>query len=568
MKKEICEKGITLIALVITIIVLLILAGVSIAMLTADNGILKKTIEAKNKNDEAGVKEKISVEVLGSYGTDGKPQLVEIKKNIEKIGGIVKGEKFPLSVTLDNYEFGIKSNGEVVKIEELQWTGTVNAPKLAQGMIPIKHNGTNWIICSENDPEWYEYVNQETGVDQTNKWANIMLSDGKYKADSTETQNARMNKKAIEESELGSMFVWIPRYAYQIENLYHENSTSSGGKINIEFLVGTKKYNTGDRIKLGKLANKSGQGNWNEHPAFTFGDKILPGLWVAKFEASSTTTTPDENYGGEDVTNLNIKVLPGKQAWRNINMNNMFTNCINMNNLQNASIYGISENDNEIDPHLIKDDEWGAVAYLAQSSYGRNGNEVTPNSNGYENRKHIYTGYSGDNTSAGNPIDGANLPQNIYYYNTSKGMLGSTTGNITGIYDMSGGSWEYVAAYINNGHDNLKYGQKLLDANSKYKNVYRGINADGSDATTGDDIQTKNYEIMKNIYGNAVWEISKSATGANSWYSDDSNCPRNISPFFMRGGNYASYGNAGLFSLNYYGGGSSGCSFRPTLAVY
>ncbi len=43
MKKEIGEKGITLIALIITIIVLLILAGVSIAMLTGDNGILTRS---------------------------------------------------------------------------------------------------------------------------------------------------------------------------------------------------------------------------------------------------------------------------------------------------------------------------------------------------------------------------------------------------------------------------------------------------------------------------------------------------------------------------------------------
>ena len=44
------NKGITLIALVITIIVLLILAGVTIATLTGDNGILTKAQNAKEKN--------------------------------------------------------------------------------------------------------------------------------------------------------------------------------------------------------------------------------------------------------------------------------------------------------------------------------------------------------------------------------------------------------------------------------------------------------------------------------------------------------------------------------------
>ena len=61
-KKDI--KGITLIALVITIIVLLILAGVSIAMLTGQNGILTQANEASNKTKEAGAKEKVEVEFI------------------------------------------------------------------------------------------------------------------------------------------------------------------------------------------------------------------------------------------------------------------------------------------------------------------------------------------------------------------------------------------------------------------------------------------------------------------------------------------------------------------------
>ena len=59
-------KGITLIALVITIIVLLILAGVSIAMLTGDNGILTQAQNAREKTDKATEEEKIQMAVLGS----------------------------------------------------------------------------------------------------------------------------------------------------------------------------------------------------------------------------------------------------------------------------------------------------------------------------------------------------------------------------------------------------------------------------------------------------------------------------------------------------------------------
>ena len=59
MKKDV--KGITLIALVITIIVLLILAAVSIAMLTGENGLLQKATKAKEENKLAQAKEQINL---------------------------------------------------------------------------------------------------------------------------------------------------------------------------------------------------------------------------------------------------------------------------------------------------------------------------------------------------------------------------------------------------------------------------------------------------------------------------------------------------------------------------
>ena len=57
------KRGITLIALIVTIIVLLILAGISIAMLTGDNGIFSMAKEAKTKNEEAEAREKLEIEL-------------------------------------------------------------------------------------------------------------------------------------------------------------------------------------------------------------------------------------------------------------------------------------------------------------------------------------------------------------------------------------------------------------------------------------------------------------------------------------------------------------------------
>ena len=304
-------------------------------------------------------------------------------------------------------------NGDVKSASKAIFVNDVNEPELSEGMIPIKwdESQSNWIICSENDSEWYNYIDQASGVDGTSKWANVMLSDGKYYAqnsiniDTTNKQVATVGQ-VVEKADLGSMFVWIPRYAYSIESGYHSNEA---GKINISFLEGTEKYNTGDEIcytsqgaiETVQLSNESGQGNWNEHPAFTYGDDIISGIWVAKFQASSSN--PSSSYGGGDVTNLKVKVLPGVTSWRYISIGNSYTNCINLNSTSNASYYGINTDDTRIDPHLLKNSEWGAVAYLTQSSYGRNQNEVTIN-----NSSSYITGSAGNSVSAGTDVGTTN----------------------------------------------------------------------------------------------------------------------------------------------------------------
>ena len=120
------KNGITLIALVITIIVLLILAGVTIATLTGDNGLLQKATNAKEANEEATALEKIKVEVAGSYGLDGKIDKEQLNKNLKRINGLTykdseivlnddtkKITTFPATVKLDGNLYEIEENGKV-----------------------------------------------------------------------------------------------------------------------------------------------------------------------------------------------------------------------------------------------------------------------------------------------------------------------------------------------------------------------------------------------------------------------------------------------------------------------
>ena len=123
------SKGITLIALVITIIILLILAGVTIATLTGDNGILTQAGKAKDKTTEAESIERVQVEVAGSYGIDGTIDKEQLNKNLKNINGLIYNEKplsdnnkianLPATVTLNGYYIVINANGGVEKIPEI-----------------------------------------------------------------------------------------------------------------------------------------------------------------------------------------------------------------------------------------------------------------------------------------------------------------------------------------------------------------------------------------------------------------------------------------------------------------
>ena len=77
------QKGITLIALVITIIVLLILAGVSIAMLTGENGILTNATESQQRTDYENAKEQIDI-ALSAIKTEALAQMVDNNSYVPK----------------------------------------------------------------------------------------------------------------------------------------------------------------------------------------------------------------------------------------------------------------------------------------------------------------------------------------------------------------------------------------------------------------------------------------------------------------------------------------------------
>ena len=130
-------KGITLIALVITIIVLLILAGVSIAMLTGENGILTQAQNANNKTEQAQKEEK---NILNSY-EDQMNEYIGIDWDTV----LVNAKKHPEQVT--STAIGVGTNGKPVNMDLWEYT------KLDDGTYALNDKDT---ITAEKEENWSE----------------------------------------------------------------------------------------------------------------------------------------------------------------------------------------------------------------------------------------------------------------------------------------------------------------------------------------------------------------------------------------------------------------------------
>ena len=275
------------------------------------------------------------------------------------------------------------------------------------------------------------------------------------------------------------------------------------------------------------------------HPAFNYGGARLPGFWVGKYETSSKEGNGNST-SIDNVTTKTVQIKAGVSSWRYISISNMFTVCTELNNSGNP--YGLNASDSVVDPHLMKNSEWGAVAYLSQNSRYGKGTEVK----GSGNTSFI--------TAGGNYKTNTNL---------------STTGNVYGIYDMSGGAWDYLAAYVDNGHENLTlYGLNLINADKKYKDIKDIYQAS---STSGNDDQSTNYSYStptNGKYGDAIYETSNSYQDSNSWYSDTSSYPYSTNPFFFRGGSYPADSRVGLFYFSKDSGNASAShTFRVVIPV-
>ena len=562
MRKIRTENGITLVALVVTIVVLIILAGVSINLVIGNNGIMQKAKEAKESMEQAAKEEQEGLSALE---------------------------------------------------ERLNSLNTANAPVLLTGMTPIKFTTPTdtkmgeTVETTSDDADWYSY-----GVKtEEKKWANAKTQDG-------------------------SMWVWIPRFAYRVDN--------DKKVMDVVFLQGNSDeyYDENGNLQTAKRQKSVGETidtttGYTVHPAFTdesnikFAnggwDKELTGIWVAKFAAgyasgnnTAEVKSSSVNYSqskvwtyrtergtdkddsedarnwldgiyGETTTSIKYPTFQGvTYAMNYINHNDSFNIAKVLN--ENGNIYGLSTSDS--DSHLMKNSEWGACSYLSLSKYGlynvdikinsvnlNSGNRKRTENAGKSGVDSVYavTGCAGGNSNT--TIDTlkavtankADSKGGAYVWNQKNGQASSTTGTIYGVYDMSGTVWERTAAYVANGNGNLRgngasiayNGNTLKTESTKYTTVYpfNEKDSEGNAITNIDAASQQNFVANSKIYGDAVRETNSGKAGTSesgwnysSWTSDYSYFPTLNYPFFNRGGNLWNGSLAGVCAFHRNSGNS------------
>ncbi len=434
---------------------------------------------------------------------------------------------------------------------------TVNGavPELDEGMIPVVYEDGIVKKASLRE-EWYNYTDK--------KWANaVLVSDASRKA-----YKEAASGTIIQMKDIMAFYVWVPRYKYKIFtdlSKITDNGTLSSQIDYIDYVsLISIEFENKDTAK----STGSKKGQWLTHPAFTFGDEELNGIWVGKFETSGNSYAPtvlptDTRYA--ETTNLTPShektVAAQFVASREIN-------------------YGITSKD----PAMLKNSEWGAIAYLATSIYGQGTTEIMINNS-----------YDPGCAASVAPTKGyeSYVPkykcENEWY--TVQGGRASTTGNIYGIYDMNGGTWEYVMAVM---EDSKGSGVPASGRSNVWNSGFTGkvtcptcyeVENTSIKSVTGLDFPeskyydlyaygTSNKDYSRGHLGDATVELNNFANWLDAddvkrqhsgFHKDYAIFVSSGNPWLTRGGGYSHGSSAGIFAFDDNDGANDSFSFRSVL---
>ena len=544
------KKGFTLIELLAVIIILAVIALIATPIVL---NVVNDAKESARKSSVAGYADAMKLGV-SDYMFTNKGELPIIDKDFQKkynskgenviCEGVYSTDSY--GIVLHNCKVGNESKlycfakGNHYTCDDATYIGILeyaksgqkpnisykdnsgaNIPELLDNMIPVKYETNHWIYADISQ-EWYNYDKKE--------WANAVI----LKKDSRVYQVG----EAISIDDIAQMYVWIPRYKYIVFNGNYDASNEQ--EIKIKFESGIENTGTvhcedainqklnGER-EISQICTDStnkkiinGTSTYT-HPAFTFGSKQLTGFWMGKFENSGTID--------------NITIIPNVNSLNDLSISQFFEASQNI-----KTNYRITNGDS----HMIKNSEWGSVAFLSHSQYGRCTDgvceEITINNVSFKTTIwETRTGCAGSSISANVSTTCENL------YDTEKGGKASTTGNIYGIYDMSGGLQEYVMGnMVDSIGDFYPVKSNFINIpDSKYYDKYSyGSSSYG--------------RLGRGRLGDAIEENQVTPGAAVGWYHDSSLFIAGDYSWLVRGGYSSGNTNAGIFNSNVSQGEAKG----------
>ena len=399
---------------------------------------------------------------------------------------------------------------------------------LDKNMIPVKYTGstTNAQWTSVADPEaansgWYDYANKQ--------WANAITVKpealSKYRGFS----------KTVDQSDILGYWVYIPRYRYKVLRYSGSDPAVPAQNFTIEF-----------ENNRSTNATPTANGTWATHPAFTFGGKELNGIWFAKFETTGTNTQP--------TVLPNERHIEGYNSGLRIGGFYTVAKSLGVNDPNNVGGNSVTTTQNahhlaKLSSHMVNNNDWGAATYLSASKYGAGYNGVQINASSADHDSSYGTTgcgpQSNGNTSSYSDSGTLGTLQacgNVdRAYNGTLGQLASTTNNPTGIYDMSGGGWEYVAASYSDNLNNSNTSYFDSAAHPPYVNTY--------------NITNLNNCTFNTCGGQALYETNNGNNNTTAqWNGNYMYFVTSSYPWFVRGARYLDGSYAGLFCASIVNG--------------
>ena len=357
-------------------------------------------------------------------------------------------------------------------------------------------------------------------------------------------------------------------------------------------------------------ANTAGNNTtWATHPAFSWGTDTtgyteLNGLWIGKYETTGSAINPTILPNQKHIGQMNSSALGYIGGYYTIakhigtyDPNNTGGNdvAVTIDNTEQTlptnDQWSSKHNLANTTSHMLKNSEWGAIAYLATSDYGAGVDRVFNNAQsqlGTDGNNQSSRGMTGcgpyNSSGSESPYsNGGTIGTNTacrstnieHSYNGTIGQLASATNNPYGIYDLAGGAYEYVMGnYSSSPNETYKHSYFNNTTKPPYVDIYLSTDFSASNkpawatSTSADDYYN-DICAWGNCGGDALHETKQyqSVSGnKQSWGGDYSYFVLSSYRWFQRGG-YANDGSsAGLFySYSSSGNTNSNFGFRSVL---